>query len=107
MDKVVIGKRIREARLEKKMTQEQLSEAVNISAYYLGELERGIKLPSLTVLVDIAEALNVSTDYILRDTLSSGIVYINNEITDKLDKLTPNQRAGAVEILNIYIKALQ
>ena len=107
MDNITLGKRIRDARLKKKFTQEQLSEKANISLYYLGEVERGVKAPSLKVFVAIASALDVSTDSLLRDSVFTGNVYVNNEITRRLDTLTPKQRACAVEILEAYIKAIQ
>jgi len=107
MDNIVLGKRIREARLQKKMTQEQLSEKANIGLYFLGEVERGVKTPSLKVFVAIAEALGVSTDSLLRDSVSAGSIYVNNEITRRLDTLTPKQRACAVEVLEAYIKAIK
>ena len=107
MDNIVLGKRIREASLQKKMTQEQLSEKANIGLYFLGEVERGVKTPSLKVFVAIAEALGVSTDSLLRDSVSAGSIYVNNEITRRLDTLTPKQRACAVEVLEAYIKAIK
>lgn len=105
MDQSAIGARIREARLKKKMTQEQLAEKADIGFYYIGEIERGVKLPSLTVFVQIVEALGVTADSLLKDELSATPEF-NNEITTKLEKLTPKQRAGAVAILDAYIKAL-
>ena len=107
LDNATLGKRIREARLKKKLTQEQLSEKAGIGLYYLGEVERGVKTPSLKVFVAIADALGVSTNSLLRDSVSTGNIYVNNEITKKLDTLTPKQRACAVEILEAYIKAIQ
>ena len=105
MDQSAIGARIREARLKKKMTQEQLAEKADIGFYYIGEIERGVKLPSLTVFVNIVEALGVSADSLLKDELTASPEF-NNEISSKLAKLTPQQRAGAVSILDAYIKAL-
>ena len=105
MDQSAIGARIREARLKKKMTQEQLAEKADIGFYYIGEIERGVKLPSLTVFVQIVEALGVTADSLLKDELTASPEF-NNEITAKLEKLNPKQRAGAVAILDAYIKAL-
>ena len=107
MDNATLGKRIREARLKKRLTQEQLSEKAEIGLYFLGEVERGVKAPSLKVFVAIADALGVSADSLVRDSVSTGNVYVNNEITKKLDTLTPKQRACAVEILEAYIRAIQ
>ena len=105
MDLSAIGARIKEARLKKKLTQEQLAEMAGVGFYYIGEIERGQKLPSLTVFVQIVEALGVSADSLLKDEISA-LPYFNNEISAKLDKLTPKQRAAAVTILDAYISAL-
>lgn len=105
MDQSVFGARIKEARLKKKLTQEQLAEKVDIGSYFLGEIERGVKLPSLTVFIQIVEALGVTADSLLKDELTASPEF-NNELTAKMEKLTPKQRAGAVSILDAYIKAL-
>ena len=105
MNQATIGARIREARLKKKLTQEQLAEKADIGFYYMGEIERGVKLPSLTVFIQIVEALGVTADSLLKDELTASPEF-NNELTAKLEKLTPKQRAGAVAILDAYIKAL-
>ena len=106
MEQLALGKRIKEARNKLKLTQDALAEKANISNVYLGEIERGTKIPSVPVLVDLAQALNVSADYLLLDSLNSANTIINNEITDKLDKLTPKQRKTALDILNAYINNL-
>ena len=105
MNQAAIGARIREARLKKKLTQEQLAEKADIGFYYMGEIERGVKLPSLTVFIQIVEALGVTADSLLKDELTASPEF-NNELTAKLEKLTPKQRAGAVAILDAYIKVL-
>ena len=107
MDNVDLGKRIKEARLNKKLTQEQLAEKADIGSYYLGEIERGIKAPSLKVFISIADALGISTDALLRDFTVGGSVYVSNDISQLLDSLTPKQRAGALDILKAYVCALK
>ncbi len=102
-----LGKRIKKARKAKGLTQDKLAELTGISTVFYGEIERGIKLPSLPVFVAIVEALDASADDLLRDTLSSGKYYVNNEITEKLDKLTPDQRATALAILNAYLATVK
>lgn len=53
MDKLSLGKKIREARLVKKLTQKTLAEAAQIGEMYLGEIERGTKMPSLRIFIKI------------------------------------------------------
>lgn len=106
MQREFLGKRIKEARKLAKLTQEKLAEKINISTVYLGEIERGNKMPSIPVFIAIAEALDVSCDYLLRDSAYTGAVFVNNEITEKLNSLSPKQRKAVLEIINAYIKSL-
>lgn len=104
MDSNTLGKRIREARMEKHYTQQQLAELAGIGQMYLGEIERGTKMPSLKSFIRIIETLDVSADYVLRDELSSGEHYIYDEITQKLKGLSPKQRKAAADILDAYVR---
>lgn len=107
MDKVALGKKLREARQQKGYSQQALVEMAGIGKVYLSEIERGLKMPSLNSFLKIVEALEISADYILRDELSSGREYIYDEIAEKLKNLTPRQRKAATDILNAYIQNLE
>ena len=104
MDSLTLGKRIREARINKQYTQQRLAEEAGIGQMYLGEIERGTKMPSLKIFIKILNALDISADYVLRDELASGDRYIYDEITKKLNGLSPKQRKTAAEILDAYIR---
>lgn len=106
MDKVALGSKLREARKNKGYTQEVLAEKADIGVMYLGEIERGIKMPSMNIFIKLIEALDISADYVLRYELSSGKEYVFDEITKKLDNLTPQQRKTATDILDAYIRNL-
>lgn len=106
MERAAMGKRIREERLKKGYTQQEVAEKAEICVMYLSEIERGIKMPSLNSFIQILEALEVSADYILRGELNSGQAYIYDEITQKLKGLTPAQRKMAADILDAYIRNL-
>ncbi len=107
MDKVELGQRLREARKNAGLTQEVLAEKAGIGNMYIGEIERGVKFPSMNIFIKIIEALGVSADYILRDELPSGKEYVFDEITEMIADLTPQQRKGAVDILAAYIKTIK
>ena len=107
MDKSTLGQKLRQIRNEKGYTQQSLAEKAGIGNVYLGEIERGLKMPSLNSFIRIIEALDVSADYILREELSSGKEYIYDEITQKMQNLTPKQRKTASDILNAYLQNLQ
>ncbi len=52
-----LGYTIKELRLRRKMTQEKLAEKTGISQNYLAIIEMGAKIPSLRVLMKIADSL--------------------------------------------------
>lgn len=107
MDKVKIGSRIREARLRKGFTQEALAEKADIGASYLSDIERGVKFPSLSMFVTIIETLDISADYVLRGNIESGKGYIYDELTKKLEDLTPKQRQCVSDIIDAYLQSLK
>ena len=57
-----------------KLTQEALAEKVDVSTSYIGHIERGQKRCSLETLVSIADALGVTPDLLLRDSLEVSTV---------------------------------
>ena len=106
MDKSALGHKLREARQAKGYTQHALAKMANIGDVYLGEIERGLKMPSLNIFIKLIEALDISADYILRDELSSGREYVYDDLTQKLKDLTPKQRKTAADILDAYLRNL-
>ena len=55
------GKRLRQIRRQKDLTQEQLAEAVGVSVEFLSNIERGINAPSFETLEKLCAVLNVPT----------------------------------------------
>ena len=52
----VFGRRLRELRQKYDVTQEQLSAATGLTEGYISNMERGLKVPSLTTILRIAVA---------------------------------------------------
>ncbi len=55
----MVGKKIREERKKLKLTQEELAEKADITANFLGHIERGTKRPTLNTLRKIADVLQI------------------------------------------------
>ena len=106
MNNNFIGSRIRDTRKHLKWTQEKLAERADIGVVYLGEIERGLKTPSVTIFAKIADALEVSADYLLRDELPTGKEYVYDDLTKKLEGLTPKQRKTVIDIVDAYLNNL-
>jgi transcriptional regulator with XRE-family HTH domain len=63
----IFGKRLRQLRLAAGWTQEQLAEAAGITTTYTSDLERGTKVPSLTIVLRISRAFRMPVAELLRD----------------------------------------
>lgn len=65
IDYMKIGNRIRIERENFGMTREKLSEILNLSPYFLGQIERGERKMSINTLINISECLHISLDYLI------------------------------------------
>ena len=65
LDYCAMGNRVRELRTKLKLTQENLAEAVGVSASFIGHIERGEKKSSLETISRLAASLGTSMDYIV------------------------------------------
>ena len=96
---LIIGKRIKEARKKKKLTQDQLCEMVGLSYGYMSYIETAIKSVSLDVLVRIANALDVSVDDLLAENLMTNrTANMNGEFSELLGDCTAYERRVLIEV---------
>jgi transcriptional regulator with XRE-family HTH domain len=61
------GKRIKELRSKRGMTQEALADAIGVDRSYMGFVERGERNPTLDKIARIAKALKVSLSTLFED----------------------------------------
>ena len=101
MDKKILGKRIRDERFRLKLTQEQLSEKINVTASYLGAVERGEKSMTLEKLIDLINVFGISIDYMLSDFISTKKEDTGNDIWNLLNNMNDNQRRLTIEIAKL------
>lgn len=62
----IMARNLRQFRHDKKMTQEELADRAGVSMRYIGAIERADVSASVTVLGQIADALNVEPGELLR-----------------------------------------
>ena len=67
-----LGQRIQNARNKKKLSQEGLARQLNHSRELISFIERAQRTPTIDTLVEIANALGVSADDLLVDSLTYG-----------------------------------
>ena len=67
LDYTVIGQRIKQARLAKNLTQEDLAEKLNVSRQSVTKWESGKSLPNLENIKEISNIFSVSIDLLVGD----------------------------------------
>jgi transcriptional regulator with XRE-family HTH domain len=64
----IFGRVLREQRLAMDLSQEALALAADVDRTFVSQMERGIRQPTLTTLVKLAGALNVSASTLISRT---------------------------------------
>ena len=99
-----IGKNIRKYRLLRKLRQEDLAEMTHLSNNYIGIIERGEKIPSLETMINILNALKITADMVLCDVLDTGYKVKDSILAEKLEKLSPKERAKIYDVIDTMMK---
>lgn len=97
-----LGKRINMVRKNRGFTADRLSELCNVNATYLRQIEGGTKIPSLPVFINICNALKISPDYLLQDSLMDNEISKISELTELWENTLPSEQ----EIVAIMIRAV-
>ncbi|MCI8616835.1 MAG: helix-turn-helix transcriptional regulator [Clostridia bacterium] len=92
LDYSVIGSRIKQARLAKNMTQEDLADQIDISVAFLSRVERGNSRVNLKRLNQLCDLLDVSEGYLLNGASSSSENYLDKEFTDLIKSVSPEKQ---------------
>jgi transcriptional regulator with XRE-family HTH domain len=66
--KQIFGQRLKERRVANKKTQKELAAILNVEPNTVYKWERGLMLPSLGAVFNIAESLNISKSYLIGET---------------------------------------
>lgn len=103
MEMRAIGKRIKQLRIAKGFTQQELAEQANISTTHMSVIERGVKFPRLDTFIRIANALEVSADTLLIGQVENTSEASASELSELLSKTSPEERARILNALRALI----
>ena len=90
---MMIGDRIKQLRLDAKMTQPELAKKLDVTRSAVATYENNSRQPSFQILIRLAHIFNVSTDYLLLGN--------DNNLLD-VEGLTGEQRAIIVSLIKNF-----
>lgn len=103
---IEIGKRIREIRTNKKMSQADLADKANISLSQVSDIETGKSSMRLTTFIGIVEALQVSADVLLRTDIPEVNNIYKSEFAELLEDCTPIEIESIFKIVKEVKKSM-
>ncbi|MDL2238359.1 helix-turn-helix domain-containing protein [Christensenellaceae bacterium OttesenSCG-928-K19] len=95
----IIGSRIKEARINNGMSQADLAAKANISLPHISDIELGKSNMMLGTFIRITEALQVSSDSLLRLDVPEVKSLYENELSDVLSDCSPSQMDSILKIV--------
>lgn len=102
MDFTAIGKRIKLARENAHLTQEELAELICCSPQHISVIERGVKTPRLDTFIAIANATHTSADYLLGDLLEQDCE-LDRRLSLTISSLPAELQTRVMQIIDILI----
>lgn len=101
-----IGKRFKVAREEAGLTQQQLSNLLEVNSQYISDVERGLVGLSILSIIKISEILNVTTDYIIKGTKNDNCEY-NLQLGNRSIYLSKDEYSLMEQTINTMIRAFK
>jgi transcriptional regulator with XRE-family HTH domain len=103
IDYLDIGSRIRTERLTQNITQEKLAEMVGVGTTHISHIETGNTVPSIKTFIAIINALNLSSDDLLRNHIEKAKHVFEGELAEAIKDCNDEE----TRIITDTVKALK
>lgn len=108
-----IGQKIKQLRVLKGLTQEELADRAELSKGFISQLERDLTSPSIQTLMDVLQCLGTTINEFFNDTPDEQIVFGKEDYFEKTDSellntiqwIIPNAQKNHMEPIMIRIEA--
>lgn len=80
-----IGKKIKELRMQKGLTQEELANRTELSKGFISQLERDLTSPSIATLIDVLQCLGTNLEGFFAYTTPEQVVFKKEDYFEKED----------------------
>ena len=97
----IIGHRIKEIRTDKKLTQEYLAETTGVNVSHISNIETNKVKVSLTLLVGICNALDVTMDYLLENEYHTPTSVTEKELFNVIKDMEKDKQEILLKIAKV------
>ena len=109
---VKIGSRIKELRIQKGLTQEELADRAELSKGFISQVERDLTSPSIATLVDILQCLGSDLKGFFSEETDEQIVFHESDYFEKIDNeyrsqthwIIPNAQKNIMEPIRLTLE---
>lgn len=106
-----IGAKIKELRVAKALTQEELADRAELSKGFISQIERDLTSPSIATLVDILQCLGTNLNEFFCETDQEQIVFhdedyfekVDCELSNKVEWIIPNAQKNIMEPIRVSL----
>jgi Predicted transcriptional regulators len=107
-----IGRKLKELRVTKGLTQEELADRAELSKGFISQMERDLTSPSIATLVDILQCLGTDLKDFFNDSSDTQIVFkdidyfkkIDSDLKNKIEWIIPNAQKNIMEPIRITLE---
>lgn len=107
-----IGNKIKELRIQKGLTQEELADRAELSKGFISQVERDLTSPSISTLMDILQCLGSTLKDFFNDTYEEQTVFSDKdyfekedvELHNKIEWIIPNAQKNIMEPIRLTLE---
>ncbi len=99
-----LGAQVKELRIQMKLTQAEVAEALNVTPGYISNVENNRTAMSLRVLIYYAKLMNISLDSLIgRIEPEYRKNALDNELLELLSKLEDDQKKKLIKTIKLWL----
>lgn len=107
-----IGTKLKDLRIAKNLTQEELADRAELSKGFISQLERDLTSPSIATLVDILQCLGTDLQEFFSTPVDEQIVFhdqdyfekVDTELKNKIEWIIPNAQKNMMEPIRLTLE---
>lgn len=107
MDSIRVGRRLKQARINKQMTQAVAAEILGMETSSLSNIERGARVPGVETFLSMANLYELSLDELFLEEVPHGRALLCSQLSDMIAGLDRIRSKMVLDIIQTMLKGFQ